>query len=395
MALGVQTDEDKLESFEDALSNVEKGFRRLKTTGVIAGATYLLDRFVNSTVDAAVAVQNLSNQTGLFAQNLNRWQMAGQLSDITLSAEQVATQIAGLERNIASIRLGQGDITPFQLLGIDINNKNAFEVLEQVRRAIQGIDDATATNLLEQLGLSANFINLLRLSRKEFDALGEGQFLTEEQLKRVIDMGTALTKLGIVMRQLGDKVVAFFAPAVNKIATAFTNIITGITSATSAIIDSQAAFQAMAGFAAAIALIFKPVTVVIAGLLLLLEDFIVFMRGGDSVIGKIAESISNLLQPLEDRLQRIVDLFKEIPGISKIKSLVEGGYDLSGRLSGLLNRTFFPSSVAPAMSSNVQFNNIYNIQSQEDPTAIADNISKQQQRQLNYTLDDFNNGVVN
>ena len=397
--LGVNADTNKLKAFSNSVQAIPSKLLTLKNA-FSAAVIYGVDRFVDSTVRGTVALQNFNNQTDLSIRKLQQWQVAGELSDISLSAEQVTASIQNLQKNLTNIRLGGGNIRPFQLLGIDVQGKNAFQVLEQVREAIKGLDSATAVNLIEQLGLSSNFINVLRISRKEFEALGKGQFLSVKQRDTVLKLGTAITKLKIEFKLLKDRVVADFEP----LWSALLQIITKLSSAFSRLIafisKSEPAMKTLLAVIAVLTIAFAPLASAIIGVILLIEDFFTYMEGGDSWIGDMIESISefakalydDFIKPLEDALdaylkftgaieEGIIDTFKDIGAFFGF-----GGDDATKKLA--------PTGAgSTSNNSTANFNNTYNIQSNGEGQDVADAIVNTQQSQLNYAYQDFNNGA--
>ena len=123
IALGIKVDQEKIARFTKGINTLKKDIVLMQAAFI--GAAFALDRFVDGTVKGTVSLQNLSNQTGLAIEELQRLNQAGQLADLTLSADAISQSVGNLEKNLAAIRLGQGDIAPFQLLGIDPAGKNA------------------------------------------------------------------------------------------------------------------------------------------------------------------------------------------------------------------------------------------------------------------------------
>jgi hypothetical protein len=316
------------------LNKVNAGFKNLRTNllltaGAFTGAIVGLDRFVNSALKGVVSLQNLNAQTGLSIEKLQQFQQAGQLSNLALSADQIAQSIGNVQKNLAQIKIGQGNIAPFQLLGVDVAGADAFDVLEQLRSSIQGIDPAIATNLISQLGLSPDFINLLKLSRKEFELLGENTFLNPRQRADIDKVGTSIKALTLRFKALKDQAVAKIAPQLNELVQKFfkwlkdngdkvvrviTSMARGFASFAQAIgnaFDLSARFiENVTGLENGIKLLavafgfltlsFSPFLAGLAAIVLLLDDIAVFRRGGESVIGSL------------------IDAFKELPGFDVI-----------------------------------------------------------------------------
>lgn len=114
--LGVKAD-------TETLKNVGNSIKGLRTNLLLVGAAFTgaivgLDRFVNSSLKGVLALQNLNQQTGLSIEKLQQFQQAGQLSNLALNSDQIAQSIGNVQRSLAEISLGGGNLAPFQLLGI-------------------------------------------------------------------------------------------------------------------------------------------------------------------------------------------------------------------------------------------------------------------------------------
>ena len=312
ISLGVKADEAKLKKIDSGIKSIRNG--ALALSAAFTGAIVGLDRFVDGTLRGVVSLQNLSNQTGLAVQELQKWQQAGQLSNLALDADQIAGSIGTVQKNIAKIRLGQGDLSPFQLLGVDLMGQDAFGVLEQLRGSIQGLDPTITANLLEQIGLTPDFINLLKLSRQEFEALSENTFLNKKQREDIDKAGTSIKQLKLSFTALKDQAVAKIAPFLNELVQKFfswlrdngdkiVNTMTGF--AKGFALFAQAignAFSVLSGFLSnitgiesgtkaiaiafgALTLALRPMLLGFTALLLVLDDIAVLQRGGESLIG--------------------------------------------------------------------------------------------------------------
>jgi hypothetical protein len=347
--LGVKTDTAAINKVGDGVKKLRTNL--LLTAGAFTGAIAGLDRFVNSALKGVVALQNMNAQTGLSIEKLQQFQQAGQLSNLALSADQIAQSIGNVQKNLAQIKIGQGNIAPFQLLGIDVAGADAFDVIDQLRDSIKGIDPAIATNLVSQLGLTPDFINILKLSRKEFEALGKNTFLNKRQRADIDKVGTSIKALTLRFKALKDQAVAKIAPQLNdlvqkffkwmkdngeKIVNVISSIARGFAKFASAIgnaFDISSRFiesifglengiKVLAIAFGFLTLSFSPFLAGLAAIILILDDIAVFRRGGKSLIGDLVEG------------------FKDLPDFAKIlggATLVAGIAKISGSI-GLLGK---------------------------------------------------------
>ena len=141
--LGIQADQQKVEQFTGALNSTT-----VKAIGLVAGLVGVsleLRHLLNDAMDVSMALAQFESQTGLSGQELQRWQIMAERSGS--SAEAATSSIMALQRAMTEIRLGGGNLKPFQMLGVDIN-QSPFQALEQIRARIAGMDRGVATILV-------------------------------------------------------------------------------------------------------------------------------------------------------------------------------------------------------------------------------------------------------
>lgn len=430
--LGFKVDETGLNQFQDNMTALPKKFAVLAAAAL--AATYTIDRFVDSSVRGAVALANFSNQTGLSAQELQKWQIAAQMSNLAMSAEEVTQRVQTLQQKITQLQLTGEGAAPFALLGIDPNG-GALSVLDQLREKIKGLTRPVAVNLLEQLGLGGDFINVLELSRKEFDAMSGSMIRSQPVQQALIRLGTASTKAKLGFSLWKDELVAKLEPVLMR----FLDLIkrvgdalgTGIDLAlrlANAIGDLAGSMQFLFPVAAALAFAFFPITAALAALLLILEDVAVYMRGGDSLIGRleyvwrpflndldrVGDKIDkNIIQPLTRILELIGLLPTELEKVKldKLKLAIDNA-DLPSELDPTskwqMLKTMMPLLQMPEdfidsigflangeqkASQPLTISNNFNISSNGSPQDVALEVAKTLENQYSYSYDRFNKGL--
>lgn len=350
-----------------AVSRINAGFKDMR--GILteiqiafAAAVYGLDKFISGTVNGVAALQNLNQQTGLSIDLIQKWQQAGQLSNLALTADAIANSIGNLQKNLSAIKLGQGNVSPFQLLGIDVNNKDAFGVLDELRDRVKGLEPGIASNLIQQLGLDPAMISVLKLTNEQFEKLSKNSFLGKGGRAAVLAAGFAVKEVKLRLEQLKDLVVAKLAPALSRILNDFfkwiaknqgqiigaiTSIVNAIKSFVSAFgnaIDLAARFidgvtgmqngiKILAGAFAFLTLSFRPVLFGLFAIIALLDDIRVWQLGGKSLFGDFYSAmarISKELKPIKDLFVGFKDAISEAFGFDdKTENKIE-------KLSGLL-----------------------------------------------------------
>jgi hypothetical protein len=272
----------------------------------MAGISLELGKMAEEAMKMAVSFQSFTNQTGLSWQELQKWQLVAEQANV--SAETVASSVNTLERNLAEIRLGRGNIAPFQMLGIS-PQQNAFAVIEQLRQRIKGINPATATNLISQMGMSPDMMNVLRLTDRQFDDFASHVHgINERQEKDFLRAKLAVTQLGEAFRYTMFSIISNLTEAYEKVEK-FRNILI-----------------AVGVVALAAAAYFFPITASIAALILVLDDLAVYFTGGKSITGLGVQGLKKFFDDIAKTfenaswLQKFI-LFEDI--LSKIAIAAE------------------------------------------------------------------------
>ena len=225
--------------------------------------------------DTAAAFKLFETRTGLSSQELQRWQIVAE--QMNVSGQAVAQSVEALQHRITDIRLGYGNIKPFQLLGLDPTGMNPFQLLDALRQRLQHFSPAMATNILGQLGLSPDMLAVLRLSDAEFQKIvGSEIGMTKKQEEAFLEAKRGFVEFEQTVRFGGYNLVYIF--------TRLGEVLLGLP------IPLKALGLALAAY-------FFPVTAAVVGLLLLLDDLATYMQGGKSIIGLLAKEFGGAGAP--------------------------------------------------------------------------------------------------
>ena len=321
--VGLNVKEFGLQNLNNRIGNFLKNAGLLQTAVIGVGAGL-------SKMTQGVAIQNaelekFAKNTGLAIEELQRWQEAGQKIDITLSPESITKGIASLQKNLDEIKFGRGDIGAFQVLGIEVGGKDAFQVLEDLRTKIKGLNETEVRSLVTRTGLDQNFVMLLKTSKDKFNELAEQVRLTSEQRGGVIDFGRNTKTLQLNLNALRNQIGANLAPTLSRFFTSlnkflkenmqpiiagfkiftdvifkFSNVIYNSLKAGLSVLNSVISlFQDLLGKEAGLVAfglilakmflplnaILKPLNLAIIGIMLLLDDIQTWKMGEDSFLG--------------------------------------------------------------------------------------------------------------
>lgn len=344
--IGIQTDEGKLKSFQTRLGAAKAGMIGL--TAAAAGVSLAIGKITNDAMKSAVAFKQFEAETGASAQTLQKWQAVAEQTN--QSAESVNSAIKSIAANQEKIKLGQGNISGFQLLGID-PQQDPFEILEQLRTKTAGMTDAMKKNIMAQMGVGAGLIQTLNLSREQFDAMASKAFIispgaieTLNKMKSSVDLAgrgvkymkaqiavglapqiTALTKKFVEFMKVNEKgivkgfkegfnFVKLFTGAIMNTANVLNRLITGTIGWEKAIKGVLVVVGALNA-----SLLASPMGIFIAGIILLvavLDDLYVYSKGGQSLFGKMVEKVPELGEVFDAVFGTIKDVMTLLKGFA-------------------------------------------------------------------------------
>ncbi len=284
ITLGFNAQTVKVKDFVKTLEEIP--INAALSIAALAGIDYELIKIADNALKSAESFAMFRAQTGLSTQELQQWQIIAQQAHV--SADAVASSVSTLEKNLAEIRLGRGNIAPFQLLGIS-PNQDAFSVLKQLRERIHGLPPAMATNLVSQMGIDPSMVRVLRLSNDEFARMGQTiRGLTSGQEGSLEKASDSLAKFATISKYLGFELIA--------------RIIQDLTTFWDILKKIQIWIPGLVVAIGALTIAFAPLIATVVGLLLLFDDLATYFQGGDSVIGVAIEGIKKLGEELKNNL---------------------------------------------------------------------------------------------
>ncbi len=372
--IGLKTDEDKARSFGRAMNTVKLGL--IATTATAVAASAVIKRLTTDAMQAAIAFKQFEVETGSSAQELQKWQAVAEQTN--QSAESVTAAIKAIVSNQEKIRLGQGDISGYQLLGID-PRQDPFKILEELREKTQGLSEGMRKNILSQIGVGSGLLQTLNLTRDQFDEMAARAWIiqpkaieTLNQTKASVDLATravgymkAQIAVGLSPQirkaskdlqeflkvnekaiienfKLGFKYVSMFVKAVYNAGSMINNAIQST-------IGWDRALKGLLAIVIALnaAFLVSPIGLITAGIILLiaiLDDLHIYSQGGKSLFGQLMKDYPELEKTLFGTFGIIRDVFKLMKSfasddVSGIKALTKD-WGLFGDSISLIYETF-------------------------------------------------------
>jgi len=205
---------------------IQSQFKTLTTTvkGVslaMAGISLALFKITDDSLKAAVAFKQFESETGASSDELQRWQaVAGQTN---VSTEALSDAVKSLADNRQKIKLGQGNISGFQLLGID-PDQDPFQILEQLKAKTEGLAPAMKKTVLSQMGISAQLIQVLELTNSQFEEMKSNAFVIPKSAINTLSQANAtLNTAGKAIDWIRSLIASKLAPEITRITKLFIN----------------------------------------------------------------------------------------------------------------------------------------------------------------------------
>lgn len=301
------------------VANFVKGIGAL--AGAITGAAIAANKFTNDLVQSNQALLDLTRTTDIAQGTFQKWGSIGKM----LGVENADQQLASLNQRLFDLMLTGEGARGFQLAGINPMGQDAEGVLEQLRARVSGLNDTTATYLLQQMGIDPKMLHLLRMSRNDFEALGETikkYQLTNDDTKQIQAMNIQLQIAGIKLKYLKDKAIMAIMPAWNQFMASLARVVEGLSTAVKWVSDfiskSPALQSALKGIAAAMAIILaitQPLWAAFVALYLIIDDVMAYFQGKDSALGHIINYLDDYVQELKEKFGDL-SLDKVIPQVT-------------------------------------------------------------------------------
>lgn len=318
-------------------------------------ATIGVKNFVDNNLDALDEIKQLSAVTGEAADQIYK---LGKVAEVNGSSSQAAqASIEGLSRVIGEAAAGIGrGAKSFEQYGLSAKKANgdiktSSEMLGEISDKMKKMGEQEQIAMLAKLGIDGSMIQVLRLGNDELReqieladklTLGVGNAENAETAAAFKDNMTQLTQ---VFTAMGEYLSLRIAPAISRIIERFTKwfaenndlikaILNGFGRVFSFLFELAGAIDnvvsntigwrtviytlgaALLWLSRRMILAFatNPIGVAImaiAGLILIIDDFITWLQGGKSAFGDFYQSCADGLQWMEDKWDELVAWIKE------------------------------------------------------------------------------------
>lgn len=183
---------------------------------LLAGVTALNGAFYAMLAlagEVGSGLKKFSVITGQSTDELQKWQAAAVKGDV--AARSIVGAIDAIQKAQAAIAFGNSEAAaPWMLLGID-PRQDPFKVLEQLRLKIRTLDPAIGRNIFGQLGLSEDLLFLLR--SPDGGGLARSLVVRPEEADSMFRVAAAWRELVFNLKQAGTRLFAQFGPEIEAV----------------------------------------------------------------------------------------------------------------------------------------------------------------------------------
>lgn len=402
------------------------GFNRSLTTGIkvlssfsvaAVGAASAFTAWVGSTLAGRDALAQLSAETGVA---IGRVQELGYIASVSgSSADALQGTLQNLSKSIGDASRGVGSAaSEFSRLGISVRNsdgtlKNSGQVLDEVRRRFNdlGLSMDQRRSMASALGIDQSLIQMLsrtdgEMSRLAATAKSLGT-LSKQDSEQIRAFNDSVTTLRFGFSALQDRIAIGFAPELSRMTEGFitfldankdliANGITKLGEGLNVIAQAAVRLAPLIGIMTAMwvalnaTMLLNPAVLIaaaIVGLILVVDDLIVGLQGGKSVVADFFQSFLgwDIIAPLrafvEFIKQTVIPAIKSLPFADKIMGMFGGSESASTYASGSAAASQAAASSVSTRTANIEQQNTFQITT-SDPVRAGGIIEDTLQRQM-------------
>ncbi|MFA5659363.1 MAG: hypothetical protein WC900_08775 [Oscillospiraceae bacterium] len=308
---------------------------------------------MNAAFNDALGLAKFEQNTGMSSEAMQRWtQVADQVNGAGAS---VAATLDAIAANQEKIKFGEGNISGYQLLGID-PKQNPIDILEQIRTKSAGLPNEMRRNIAQEFGVSRDLVATLELTNEQFSKMSQNAFvIPESSIQGLMRARAELVQLKNQIKFTLDEAVVKALPLIETAEKWIMKIVTAVSNA-GIMIDRLVKYtigwkNAIIGLIGIFALLnasflASPIglfTIGIISLIAVLDDLYVYSSGkGKSIMGYIVNkfpAVGKAFQWLTDLVQGLVEILKFIftGNTDSLDKFIDKWSKLGGIFTGIAN----------------------------------------------------------
>lgn len=213
--LGFQADKTKLNDFIKSIGELD--MRSIVAGLGLKGIQETIEKIMDSASGAAKDMNNFGKATGLSTQKMQ--QFGNFAEQMGVSSDEAMSSVKGLQDNLTKIRMGEGNIRPFALMGVSVT-KDVWKTMDDIHKKMLDprIPDAVKKTMIQEMGLSESMMTVLKSSDSQWATIKDQMFMTESQIAGVQKYNAAMAKFSQSWKMVMQDVAAFLAPMIEDVA---------------------------------------------------------------------------------------------------------------------------------------------------------------------------------
>ena len=302
---GIDVDDSKLKAADKGVDGLAGKLKELVTVFATGALVKGLKDMASETVAMGARVNDVADKLGIGTTELQEFQYAAKMSGV--ETETANSALTKFTKNIGEARTGSaGAKDAFKAVGLDemaTKAGSATDLLRGVAQGLQGIEDPTlrakaAQELFGKAG--ADLIPLLKNGAEGIDGLVAeahklGGVLNEETIQALAAADDESDRLDFTMRGLKAQITLALLPALQWAGQKAIDFAATLSQGGDASDHFKVALATLGavGLAAGLKMAapYLGMAVLLAALVLIVDDLATGLRGGDSVTGRILDRI--------------------------------------------------------------------------------------------------------
>jgi len=226
--LGVQAETAKLKDFAAGIANT--AMSTVALVAGLAGLSYGLKEMLSNAMDASTELKTFNSTTGMSMQMLQKWQL---VAERVFVAPEVMTQSLTRLQDIYTkiTKFGEGNMRPFNLIGVDIRGKTPEQLLLSIREGLKRYtgDKSMQRNIIEEMGLSPELMKVFELSNSQMKAMGvERLLMTDKETNNLNKLKVSLIELRQEFEKNAFRALGESAPQIEMATKALLGMVTAL-----------------------------------------------------------------------------------------------------------------------------------------------------------------------
>ena len=318
-----------------AVKQLSEGLNKMALMlGAVSAATAVL---IAKSITATMEMANFGLATGMSTAKLQEFQHMAQVTGS--SGKEVAGLLDSLQTKIQEVRIGEGDISPFALLGLD-TSQNPMQMMDSLRAklATMGDDQKQFARLLAaRIGINSTmFASLLRQSKE----LSKSLVLESGAIESTSELNAAWQDLLFSLSAVRNQIVSALAPTFTFLVNMLKGIVVALSKVTHWLAGSSLAAKTLSFILAILVGLFFAASVAMAAMAAKTAVTAAMMVVGSSAAGVLATGIWSVIAAAAAAVAPFVAIGAVIFGLAiavdEIITTFQGGKSVIGDFGSYL-----------------------------------------------------------